>query len=115
MTTQHVLPEGSVLVRKARTKVTKDSEETATHTLELDFSGVTIEDAMELAAKSAVISWQRQYREHPDRFPEGKVAVKVAELVAGERVKLTPKERAEAALARLTPEEREALLAKFLE
>lgn len=112
MTTQ-VMPAGSKIIRKASTKVTKDAEESAEHTLALDFTGCSVDDVLEDASRSAVIRWQRMYREHPERFPEGRVEVKMDAIYARERVQMTPQERIEANLAKLSPEEREDMIRKL--
>lgn len=80
--------------------------------LEIDWTGVSEKDMQALAQRSIVIKWQNDNRIE-GRVPETRETLLAKDFVLGkrrERTKMTPEQM----LASLSPEERAALLAKFL-
>lgn len=85
-----------------------------------NFEGVSPEQLMLLSCTNGVVVWvQRMLRDlgpegmlNPSAFAEVNV---LKDIIEGDRVPVDPKVRAERALARLSPAEREAILAKWLE
>lgn len=79
-----ILPEGTVFRSTHFTKISKDSNRAHQHTLIFDLGGVPLRKLCELCAQttSLVVEWQRKFREHPERFPEGEVTIKVKDHAA---------------------------------
>lgn len=91
------------------TKLTKDSKAVTTD-LTLDWSGVSDAEKLELATRTAVISWQRIMRD-AGKIPDGKVTAKVRDLLDGKRPpKVVTPERIMGDFDKLTPEQRDEVL-----
>ena len=99
-------------------KATADSPEKILIETELDFSDCTTTDLTRLATKHVVIWLQREFRNADGKTQgdaarwERKVNVKT-ELVAAERKTADPMAKANAALAKLSDEERAELLKSY--
>lgn len=93
----------------AKTTIDKVSHHT---NLTIDWNGVSEEQVQALAQRSIVIKWQNDNRTN-GRVPETSEKIEALDYVLGvrrERVKQTPEQM----LAALSPEERAALIAKFI-
>lgn len=80
--------------------------------IEINWDGVSERDMQALAQRSIVIKWQNDNRIE-GRVPDTREILNAKDFVLGkrrERTKMTPEQM----LASLSPEERAALLAKFL-
>ena len=80
--------------------------------LTIDWSDMSLEDTRALAQQSLVVKLQGSWRKNG--IPNGEFTVKAADHKVGVRAKREPAS-IEAMLQKLTPEERQALLAKYLE
>lgn len=93
------------------TKANKDAESIKTN-LTIDWSDVSVEDMQALAQQALIVKLQGAWRKNG--IPNGDHTVKAAEYKVGVRAKREPAS-VEALLQKLSPEERQALLAKYLE
>lgn len=93
----------------AKTTIDKVSHHT---NLTIDWTGVSEEQVQALAQRSIVIKWQNDNRTN-GRVPETSESIAASDYVLGvrkERVKMTPEQMLNA----LSPEERAALIAKYI-
>ena len=81
----------------------------------LDFTGVTREQELELMSRVVTIDLQREWRAAADRMDaswDGRT-ISVADHLNASRKGADPAKRAQGAMAKLSPEERKALMALF--
>lgn len=79
--------------------------------LTIDWAGMSSEDLQALAQRSIVIRYQNANRTK-ERIPNGNESIKAVDYRIG--VRLVEKEDIHSLLAKLSPEERAALLGKYL-
>ena len=93
------------------TRANKDANSVKTN-LTIDWDGCTEDDLRAMAQQALIVKLQGSWRKNG--IPNGEFTVKAADYKVGVRAKREPAS-IEAMLRKLTPEERQALLAKYFE
>ena len=92
------------------TKANKDAESVKTN-LTIDWSEMSTDDVQALAQQALIVKLQGAWRKNG--IPDGDFTVKASDHKIGVRAKREPAS-VESLLQKLSPEERQALLAKYL-
>jgi hypothetical protein len=103
---------GEVVKATRTVKTTKDALTRYVVDWTFDFAGVKREEVLRLAAATCIITAQRLWRKAPDKLsdPWATRTFKVRDMLDAERTTADPLTRASGLVAKMTPDERKALM-----